>query len=58
MKKFVLAVFLVLLIAILSGCELTLAKTTTEYDKKSNTIKRTTTLLPDIDKQLEDIFGK
>lgn len=58
MKKFLAVLLLIAALLALSGCELTLSKTTTEYDKSTNTIKRTTTILPDLDQQLESIFGK
>lgn len=58
MKKLLLALLLVLIVAVLSSCELTIAKSTTSYDKKTNTIKKTTTILPDLDDQLTELFGK
>lgn len=58
MKKIIALIALLLSLTLLSSCELTLSRTTTEYDKKSNTIKRTTTILPDLDSNLESLFGK
>lgn len=59
MKKLLAVLILIALsLLIFSGCELTVTRTKTEYDAKTNTIRRTTTILPDLDKQLESILGK
>ena len=57
MKRLIVVILLIGVLLTLAGCELTVSKTTTEYDAKTNTVKRTTTILPDLDKQLDSIFG-
>lgn len=55
MKRIAISIMLIVLLVALAGC--TLYSSKTEYDKKTNTVRRTTTILPNLDKELNDLFG-
>ena len=46
LKRILISILLVIVLAVLSSCEMTLATVKTEYNKKDNTLHKTITILP------------